>query len=75
MTTTEEKFILGTSIFTGTFYADSYGPPPGFCFDTMCKDEPIMDYKDMDGYNVDEKVDLFISYVKKQVCQMSFCSP
>ncbi|VDD91932.1 unnamed protein product [Enterobius vermicularis] len=57
---------LGTSIFTGTFYADSYGPPPGFCFDTMCKDEPIMDYKDMDGYNVDDKVDLFISYVKKQ---------
>jgi hypothetical protein len=29
-------------LFTGVLY-DQYGPPPGFCWDLLCNDEPIMD--------------------------------
>uniref|UniRef100_A0A0N5ANJ3 Alpha-mannosidase n=1 Tax=Syphacia muris TaxID=451379 RepID=A0A0N5ANJ3_9BILA len=62
---------LNTSIFTGTFYGDSYGPPPGFCFDALCNDEPIMDQKDMEEYNVDRKVQAFLSYVMSQASRQA----
>ena len=31
-----------SDLFTGVLY-DQYGPPPGFCWDLLCNDEPIMD--------------------------------
>lgn len=31
----------GTEIFTGVTY-NGYGPPPGFCYDQGCADQPIM---------------------------------
>jgi lysosomal alpha-mannosidase len=43
-----------------------YGPPSGFCFDDGCDDDPIMDDPDLEGYNVDAKVALFIAEVKAQ---------
>jgi lysosomal alpha-mannosidase len=29
-------------LFTGMFELPTYYPPPGFCFDQFCDDEPIM---------------------------------
>ena len=30
-----------SELFTGVLY-NHYVPPPGFCFDKMCNDEPLM---------------------------------
>ncbi|KAL1516872.1 hypothetical protein ABEB36_000710 [Hypothenemus hampei] len=55
---------LGKSsdIFTGILY-NTYGPPPGFCFDILCNDDPFIDDKKSFEYNVDQKVDDFIAYL------------
>lgn len=42
-------------LFTSVLF-DLYTAPSGFCFDTYCSDEPIMDNRRLHGYNVDEKV-------------------
>ncbi|KAF1747844.1 hypothetical protein GCK72_024310 [Caenorhabditis remanei] len=57
---------LGTQIFTGAFFNDNYGPPEGFCFDSLCGDDPIMDNVDLEGYNVKQKVNAFAEHIKKQ---------
>jgi lysosomal alpha-mannosidase len=57
-------------LFTGVLY-QHYTPPTGFCFDDKCSDEPIMDDKDLEGYNVDERVDTFITYALNQVVMNS----
>ncbi|CAB3399154.1 unnamed protein product [Caenorhabditis bovis] len=55
-----------SKIFTGAFFQDNYGPPDGFCWDTLCGDDPIMDIPNLEEYNVDEKVDAFVEHVRKQ---------
>lgn len=57
---------LDSEIFTGAFFNDNYGPPEGFCWDSLCGDDPIMDNEELEGYNVKEKVDAFVDHVKKQ---------
>ncbi|XP_022831671.1 lysosomal alpha-mannosidase-like isoform X1 [Spodoptera litura] len=49
--------ILGKSsdIFTGVLY-NTYSPPPGFCFDVLCSDEPIIDDASSPLYNVETKI-------------------
>ena len=32
-----------------------YSPPPGFCFDLVCKDEPIKDDTTLEDYNIKDK--------------------
>ncbi|XP_071440327.1 lysosomal alpha-mannosidase-like isoform X1 [Hetaerina americana] len=49
-------------LFTGVLY-NHYQPPPGFCFDLLCDDEPIIDDKHSPEYNVDDKVSRFISFI------------
>ncbi|XP_065339498.1 lysosomal alpha-mannosidase-like [Cloeon dipterum] len=49
---------------------DFYYPPSGFCFDILCFDEPIIDDLYSPGYNVDRRVDSFISYIEKQSAYM-----
>ncbi|XP_048002924.1 LOW QUALITY PROTEIN: lysosomal alpha-mannosidase-like [Leguminivora glycinivorella] len=58
---------LGKSsdIFTGVLY-NTYSPPPGFCFDVLCDDEPIIDDVSSPMYNVDAKVYAFLEYVLTQ---------
>lgn len=55
-------------IFTLGLY-NNYAAPPGFCFDTFCKDDPIIDNVHSPDYNVDQKVDAFINYTKYQGSQ------
>ncbi|KAJ1368391.1 hypothetical protein KIN20_029516 [Parelaphostrongylus tenuis] len=57
---------LKTQIFTGVFYQDNYGPPNGFCFDVLCRDDPIMDNPDLEDYNLDQKISSFVAHVKTQ---------
>ncbi|XP_041983730.1 lysosomal alpha-mannosidase-like isoform X1 [Aricia agestis] len=49
-----------SDIFTGVLY-NTYSPPPGFCFDVLCSDEPIVDDPDSPMYNVDDRVDTFLA--------------
>lgn len=43
---------------TGILY-NTYQPPPGFCFDFLCADEPIVDDVESPEYNVPRRVRLF----------------
>ncbi|KAL4703275.1 hypothetical protein ACJJTC_012458 [Scirpophaga incertulas] len=52
-----------SDIFTGILY-NRYSPPPGFCFDILCSDEPIVDDPSSPDYNVDRRVSEFISIAK-----------
>ncbi|KAK6035960.1 alpha mannosidase, middle domain protein [Cooperia oncophora] len=51
---------LKTQILGGGFYRGDYEPPKGFCFDTLCGDDPIMDNPDLEGYNVNKKITSFV---------------
>ncbi|KAK3861068.1 hypothetical protein Pcinc_032926 [Petrolisthes cinctipes] len=46
-------------LFTGIL-PNGYSPPHGFCFDVLCRDDPIMDDPRLKDYNVDEKVTDFV---------------
>ncbi|XP_041778570.1 lysosomal alpha-mannosidase-like [Anopheles merus] len=51
-----------SELFTsGLYYI--YAPPPGFCFDVLCNDDPIIDGPHSADNNVKEKVDLFLDTV------------
>nr|CAD7429116.1 unnamed protein product [Timema monikensis] len=64
----EASANLGSSadLFTGVLY-NHYSYPPGFCFDINCGDDPFIDNKRSPDYNVDEKVQQFISFVNNQL--------
>ncbi len=49
-------------IFTGIL-PNGYSPPDGFCFDSSCGDDPIMDNPKLEDFNLNEKVDAFIQAV------------
>ncbi|XP_020290943.1 lysosomal alpha-mannosidase [Pseudomyrmex gracilis] len=53
------------NLFTAAMY-NTYSPPPGFCFDVLCTDEPLIDDPDSPDFNINKKVELFLAYVKKQ---------
>ena len=61
------NFEASSQIFAGLLY-NGYDPPPGFCFGYRCHhtDPPIQDDHNLFGYNVEERVDLFVKYVCKQ---------
>lgn len=44
-----------SQLFTSVLY-NNYSPPPGFCFDVLCDDEPFIDDKHSPDYNVDKLV-------------------
>lgn len=50
-----------SDLFTGVLY-NHYSAPPGFCFDILCEDDPIIDSED-ETRNVEDRVDTFIDYV------------
>ncbi|XP_078036305.1 lysosomal alpha-mannosidase II isoform X1 [Augochlora pura] len=52
-------------LFTVAMY-NTYSPPPGFCFDVLCRDEPINDDVESADYNVPERVENFLAYAKAQ---------
>nr|CAD7590765.1 unnamed protein product [Timema genevievae] len=58
---------LGSSanLFTNVLF-NNYAPPPGFCFDILCSDEPIIDDDRSPEYNVPRRVDEFVGYVARQ---------
>ncbi|XP_075216675.1 lysosomal alpha-mannosidase II isoform X3 [Lycorma delicatula] len=56
---------LSADIFTGILY-NTYSPPPGFCFDILCDDEPIIDDKNSFAYNLDSRVSKFLEYIHQQ---------
>nr|CAD7432640.1 unnamed protein product [Timema monikensis] len=59
---------LGSSanLFTNVLF-NNYAPPPGFCFDILCTDEPIIDDDRSPEYNVPRRASQFIKYIKHQV--------
>lgn len=48
---------LGASsdLFTSVLF-NGYSAPPGFCFDVLCRDEPIIDDPESPDYNAEEMV-------------------
>jgi hypothetical protein len=54
-----------TYIFTHVNYYH-YSPPPGFCFDDVCRDEPIKDDPTLEDFNIDTRAKMFADYFKSQ---------
>ncbi|XP_050094316.1 lysosomal alpha-mannosidase-like [Anopheles aquasalis] len=52
-----------SELFTSALYY-IYAPPPGFCFDVLCNDDPIIDGTHSRDNNVREKIDLFLDTVR-----------
>jgi len=50
--------LFTTAMFNG------YSPPPGFCFDVLCADEPMIDDPDSPDYNIDRRVRNIINIVE-----------
>ncbi|XP_043485751.1 lysosomal alpha-mannosidase isoform X1 [Polistes fuscatus] len=50
------------NLFTAAMF-NTYSPPPGFCFDVLCDDEPVIDDPDSPDSNVPRKVEYFLAYV------------
>jgi hypothetical protein len=51
------SYVVGKAaeLFTSVLF-NNYSPPPGFCFDVLCDDEPFIDDKHSPDYNVDKLV-------------------
>ena len=56
---------LSQHLFTGVLY-NQYSPPPGFCWDILCNDEPLVDDPESHSFNLDRRISDFITYVKGQ---------
>ncbi|XP_043950322.1 lysosomal alpha-mannosidase-like [Drosophila biarmipes] len=54
--------MSGVNLFSGMLY-NFYSDTPGFCFDILCTDEPIID-SDSEENNVKDRVDDFIAYAR-----------
>lgn len=52
-------------LFTSVLY-NFYQAPDGFCFDSECDDEPIIDNPKSFDYNVPRRVDQFLKFINKQ---------
>lgn len=52
------------SIFTNIF-RDGYDSPNGFCFDALCKDDMIVDNKQSYEYNLEDKGQYMIEFMRK----------
>lgn len=55
--------MSGVQLFSGMLY-NFYSDTPGFCFDVLCTDEPIIDGKSHEN-NVKSRVEGFISYAEE----------
>ncbi|UYV68491.1 MAN2B1 [Cordylochernes scorpioides] len=52
-------------LFTGVL-PNSYSPPNGFNFDILSNDAPLMDDPELEDYNIDVKVEEFLSIMSRQ---------
>uniref|UniRef100_A0AAG5DR73 Alpha-mannosidase n=1 Tax=Anopheles atroparvus TaxID=41427 RepID=A0AAG5DR73_ANOAO len=59
---TTSASLENSELFTSALYY-IYAPPPGFCFDVLCNDDPIIDGPYSRDNNVREKIDLFLETV------------
>lgn len=48
----------------------TYGEPPTFCFDALCKDPPIVDNPELENYNLESRVEAFAKHVIEQVLNL-----
>lgn len=53
------------NLFSSIIYR-AYNNPPNFCFDINCNDPKINDDEESPDYNLDERVDGFVNYIKDQ---------
>ena len=61
-----------SSIFTSVVYY-RYEGPDGFCFDTNCKDPPIVTNKASPEFNVVDRSELLLAYMRQQVSHVTCC--
>uniref|UniRef100_A0A915PCR6 Alpha-mannosidase n=1 Tax=Meloidogyne floridensis TaxID=298350 RepID=A0A915PCR6_9BILA len=65
---TDENGDATRSLFTSTFYRGTYTQPKGFCFDHLCYiQDNIIDNPELEGYNIDQKLNDFLNIVNEQV--------
>ena len=52
-------------LFTGINY-NVYGPPPEFCWDLLCDDEPLVDDPESHSFNLDRRLSQLVKYAREQ---------
>jgi len=52
------------SVWTSSYYTGNYSPPPGFCWDTKCSEDPIQDDPRINNMTVKDLVDQFVDLVQ-----------
>ncbi|CAK5048380.1 unnamed protein product [Meloidogyne enterolobii] len=64
---TDENGDATRSLFTSTFSRGTYTQPKGFCFDPTCPyPDFIIDNPELEGYNIDQKLNDFLNIVNEQ---------
>ncbi|XP_044592334.1 lysosomal alpha-mannosidase isoform X2 [Cotesia glomerata] len=45
---------------------NNYSPPPGFCFDVLCLDDPLIDDPESPDNNIEARINVFYNYIIDQ---------
>ncbi|CAD6203815.1 GSCOCG00009812001-RA-CDS [Cotesia congregata] len=45
---------------------NNYSPPPGFCFDVLCSDDPLIDDPESPDNNIEARINVFYNYTLDQ---------
>ncbi|XP_052868628.1 lysosomal alpha-mannosidase-like [Anopheles cruzii] len=56
--------LANNDLFTSVLY-NHYSAPPGFCFDVLCNDDPMIDDNSSTDNNVKDRIDTFITWLEK----------
>ncbi|XP_058064993.1 lysosomal alpha-mannosidase-like, partial [Anopheles bellator] len=56
--------LANSDLFTSVLY-NHYSAPPGFCFDVLCNDDPMIDDNSSTDNNVKDRIDTFITWLEK----------
>lgn len=51
---------------TGVVLANNYSPPPGFCFDEFCDDEPVVEDPNAEEYNGPQRAKDLVKWLKDE---------
>ncbi|XP_022666923.1 lysosomal alpha-mannosidase-like isoform X2 [Varroa destructor] len=59
----EASESLPRARLTGIVLANNYSPPPGFCFDEFCNDDPIVEDPEAEEYNGPKRAEDFMKWL------------
>ncbi|XP_074108776.1 lysosomal alpha-mannosidase II isoform X1 [Cotesia typhae] len=56
----DKAYLFSVALF------NNYSPPPGFCFDVLCSDDPLIDDPESPDNNIEARIKVFYNYTMYQ---------